>query len=142
VGYTIEATGEARVDPGAIFAFYMDPATWSVWGHNVRWARADGPLVEGGFVDIRPKYPVTYRCRIERLDPNRLLRIDVRPVGLRIVNVYEVEAASGGSRIRHAFEISGPMAGPLRWIGVARAYRASLRDEIRHLVELAEASGG
>ena len=140
MGYTIEATGEARVDPAAIFAFYMDPSTWSVWGHNVRWARADGPLVEGGFVEVRPKYPATYRCRILSLVPDRLLRIEVRPVGLRIVNVYEVEPAPGGSRIRHAFEISGPMSGPLRWVGVARAYQASLGDEVRHLVELAEAT--
>jgi hypothetical protein len=138
-GYTIEATGEARVDPAVVFAFYMDPSTWSVWGHNVRWARADGPLVEGGIVEVRPKYPATYRCRILSLVPDRLLRIEVRPVGLRIVNVYEVEPAPGGSRIRHAFEISGPMSGPLRWIGVARAYRASLGDEVRHLVERAEA---
>ena len=139
MSYTIEALGEAAVDPAAIFAFYMDPSTWSQWGHNVRWARADGPLVEGGIVEVRPKYPATYKCRIERLVPDRLLRIVVRPIGLRIVNVYEVDPAPGGSRIRHAFEISGPMSRPLRWIGVARAYQASLSDEVRHLIELAEA---
>jgi len=139
MAYTIEATGESRVDPAAIFAFYLDPSGWSAWGHNVRWARAAGPLVEGGFVEIRPKYPVTYRCRVERLEPDRLLRIAVRPVGLRIVNVYEVEPMPGGSRIRHALEMAGPASGPIRWLGGARAYQASLRDEIRHLIELAEA---
>jgi hypothetical protein len=138
VGYTIEATRDAAVDPRDIFDLYMDPSTWSTWGHNVRWAHADGPLAEGGTVHIRPMYPVTYHCRIQRLVPGRLLRIDVRPVGLRIVNVYEVEPLEGGgSRIRHAFEIAGPMSGPLRWIGVARLYRSSLDDEIRHCVEFA-----
>ena len=44
MGYTIEAIREAPVEPSAIFDLYMDPSTWSVWGHNVRWARSDGPL--------------------------------------------------------------------------------------------------
>src|SRR5688572_5228441 len=139
MGYTIEATREAAVDARDIFDLYMDPSTWSTWGHNVRWAHADGPLAEGGTVDIRPMYPVTYHCKIQRLVPGRLLQIEVRPVGLRIVNVYEVEPLeSGRSRIRHAFEIAGPMSGPLRWIGVARLYRSSLDDEIRHCVEFAQ----
>jgi uncharacterized protein YndB with AHSA1/START domain len=138
MGYTIEATREAAVDPAAVFALYMDPSTWSVWGHNVRWARAEGPLVEGGTVEVRPAYPVTYRGRILRLVPESLLRIEVRPVGLTTINVYEIEATAGGSRIRHAIEMSGPLSGPIRWLGVARLYRSSLDDEIRHCVELAK----
>jgi hypothetical protein len=139
VGYTIEATREAAVDPAAVFALYMDPSTWSVWGHNVRWARSQGPIVEGGTVDVRPKYPVTYHCRVLRLVPDRLLRIEVKPIGMHIVNVYEIEPIDGGSRIRHAFEISGPLAELVRWLGIARLYRASLDDEIRHCVEFAQA---
>ena len=139
MGYTIEAIREAPIEPSAIFDLYMDPSTWSAWGHNVRWARSDGPLVEGGTVDIRPKYPVTYHCRIQRLVPDRLLRIEVRPVGMTIINVYEIEPTDDGSRIRHAFEMSGPLSGPLRWLGVARLYRSSLDDEIRHCVEFAQA---
>jgi hypothetical protein len=139
MGFTIEATRDAAVDPAAVFALYMDPSTWSVWGHNVRWARAEGLLVEGGTVDVRPKYPVTYHCRILRLVPDRLLRMEVRPIGMTIINVYEIEPTAGGSRIRHAFEMSGPLAEFLRWLGVPRLYRASLDDEIRHCVEIAQA---
>ena len=58
---------------------------------------------------------------------------------MTIINVYEVEATHGGTLIRHAFEMSGPLSGPLRWLGVARLYRNSLDDEIRHCVELAQA---
>jgi hypothetical protein len=142
MGYTIEAIREAAVDPSAIFDLYMDPSTWSVWGHNVRWAHTEGPIVEGGTVDIRPAYPVTYHCRVQRLVPGRLLRIEVRPVGMTIINVYEIEPTDGGSRIRHAFELEGPLSGPIRWLGVARLYRSSLDDEIRHCVELAQARAG
>jgi uncharacterized protein YndB with AHSA1/START domain len=139
MGYTIEATREADVDPAAIWALYMDPSTWSVWGHNVRWARSEGPLVEGGTVDVRPKYPVTYHTRVLRLVPERLLRIEVKPIGMHIVNVYEIEPTDDGSRIRHAFEMSGPLAELARLLGIARLYRSSLDDEIRHCVEFAQA---
>jgi polyketide cyclase/dehydrase/lipid transport protein len=139
MGYTIAASLEAAVDPAAVFALYMDPSSWSVWGHNVRWARSQGALVEGGIVDIRPKYPVTYHCRVVRLVPGRLLKIEVRPIGMTIINVYEIEPASGGSRIRHALEMSGPLSVPIRLLGVARLYRSSLEDEIHHCVELAQA---
>jgi hypothetical protein len=139
MAYTIEATREADVEPAAVFALYMDPSTWSVWGHNVRWAQSDGPLVEGGTVLVRPAYPVTYQARILRLVPNSLLRLVVKPIGLTTINVYEVEATATGSRIHHAIEMSGPLSGPIRWLGGARAYRSSLDDEIRHCVELARA---
>ena len=139
MGYTIEAIREAAVHPADVFALYMDPSTWSTWGHNVRWARSEGPLVEGGTVDVRPKYPATYHCRVLRVVPERLLRIEVRPMGMTIVNVYEIEPTNGGSRVRHAFEVSGPLSGPLRWLGIARLYRASLDDEVRHCIELAQA---
>ncbi len=139
MGYTIEATREAAIEPAEIFALYMDPETWSAWGHNVRWARSEGPLVEGGTVDVQPKYPVTYHCRILRLVPDRLLRIEVRPVGMTIINVYEIEPTDSGSRIRHAFEMSGPLSEPVRWLGLPRLYRSSLDDEIRHCIEFAQA---
>lgn len=142
MGYTIEATREAPVDPASIWALYMDPSTWSSWGHNVRWARSVGPLVEGGTVDVRPKYPVTYHCRVLRLVPQRLLRIEVRPVGMTIINVYEIEPSDRGSRIRHAFEVSGPLSGPVRWLGIARLYQSSLDDEIRHCIEFAQKRAG
>jgi len=136
--YTIEATRDGVVDPAAVFALYMDPSTWSTWGHNARWARADGPLVEGGTVDVRARYGATYHCRIKRLVPDRALEIEVRPVGLAIVNVYEIEPTADGARVHHAFEMSGPFAGPIRWLGIARLYRRLLDAEIRDVIALAQ----
>ena len=137
MGFTIEAVQEADVDPASVFALYAEPATWVTWGHNASRASADGPLVEGGTVDVRAAYGATYHCRIQRLEPDRALELVVRPIGLRIVNVYEVEPTSGGARVRHAFEIGGPLATPARWFGLGRAYRGALEREVAAVIRLA-----
>jgi uncharacterized protein YndB with AHSA1/START domain len=138
MGFTIEAVAEADVDPAAVFALYADPSTWVTWGHNASRASADGPLVEGGTVDVQAAYRATYHCRIRRLEPGRALELVVRPVGLEIVNVYEVTpTVDGGARIRHAFEVGGPLATPARWFGLGRAYRGALEREVTAVIRLA-----
>ena len=127
MSWSIDAVREAPVAPEAVFALYADPATWSAWGHNATWARADGPLVEGGTVEVRANYGKVYPCRIRRLVPDRALELVVRPPGMTIVNVYEVEPTpSGGSRIRHAFRIEGPMGTVARLFGLGRVYTTKL----------------
>jgi Polyketide cyclase / dehydrase and lipid transport len=135
----IESVREAAVAPRDVFALYADPTTWSTWGHNARWARSDGPLVEGGTVEVKAGYGATYRCRIRRLEQDRALELEVRPVGLFIVNVYEVEPTERGARVRHALEFSGPLARPTRWLGVHRLYRKWLGKEVTAVIELAAA---
>jgi hypothetical protein len=46
----------------------------SQWGHNATWARADGPLVEGGIVDVRAGYGTVYHAEIRRFQPGRHLK--------------------------------------------------------------------
>jgi polyketide cyclase/dehydrase/lipid transport protein len=137
VSWTIESVREAEVDPAAVFALYADPATWSRWGHNASWAHADGPLVEGGTVDVRANYRVTYHCLIRRFEPGRAIELVVRPIGLHIINIYEVEPTPRGARIRHAFEVSGPFAPLTRLIGLPRIYQSQLDDEVAALIRMA-----
>jgi Polyketide cyclase / dehydrase and lipid transport len=137
VSWTIESIQEADVDPASVFALYADPSTWNAWGHNATWARADGPLVEGGTVDVRAGYGTVYHCEIRRLDPGRALELVVRPAFLTIINVYEVEPTAAGARVRHAFEVSGPIAGVAR-LGLARAYRRQLEHEVAAVIRLAK----
>lgn len=136
MSWTIEDVLEADVDPSAVFALYMDPATWSQWGHNATWARADGPLVEGGTVDVRANYGTVYHCRIRRLEPGRALELVVKPALLTIINIYEVEPTTIGSRIRHAFEVSGPIAGIARVL-LSRMYTKQLEHEVRAVARMA-----
>ena len=138
MGWSIEAVREAPVPPDAVFALYADPATWGEWGHNATWARADGPLVEGGTVDVRAGYGKVYPCLIRRLVPDRALELVVRPPGMTIINVYEVEPTpSGGSRIRHAFQIEGPMGTFARLIGLGRVYTKKLQAEVEAVARMA-----
>jgi hypothetical protein len=67
------------------------------WGHNATWARSEGPLVEGGIVDVRAGYGTVYHCLIRRLEPGHALELVVRPALLTIINVYEVDPAPGGA---------------------------------------------
>ncbi len=138
MGWKIEAVREAPVTPAAVFALYAEPSTWSAWGHNATWARADGPLAEGATVDVRANYGKVYPCLVRRLEPDRALELIVRPPGMTIVNVYEVEPTpTGGSRIRHAFEISGPMGTIARVIGLRRVYGPKLAAEVDAVARMA-----
>ena len=138
MSWSIEAVREAQVAPAAVFALYADPATWSAWGHNATWARADGPLVEGGTVDVRANYGKVYPCRIRRLVPDRALELVVHPPGMTIVNVYEVEPTpAGGSRIHHAFRIEGPMGTVARLLGLGRVYAKKLEAEVEAVARMA-----
>ena len=134
--WTIESVLEARVDPAAVFSLYLDPATWSRWGHNATWAHADGPLVEGGTVDVKADYGTVYHCRIRRLEPGRALELVVKPPLLTIINIYEVEPTDGGARIRHAFDIAGPIV-PLVRLAVGRTYQRRLDAEVAAVARLA-----
>ena len=127
----IEAVGEAPVPPSAVYALYVDPDTWSRWGHNATWARATEPVAVGSTVEVRAGYGKVYPCRVRRLEPDHALELVVKPPAMTIVNVYEVSPTpAGGSRIRHAFEISGPMGAVARLIGLGRVYRRKLEAEV------------
>jgi uncharacterized protein YndB with AHSA1/START domain len=140
--WTIESERDAVVTPAEVFRLYADPSTWSEWGHNARWARADGPLVEGGTVDVKAGYGRVYRCRIQRLVTGRALVLDVRSPLVTVIQTYEVEPTAEGSHIRHALEISGPLAGALKLVRTDRVYQGWLDKEVDRLIEMAGSPAG
>ena len=76
VTWTIESVRDAAATPADVFRLYADPATWSHWGHNATWARADGPLVEGGTVVVLAGYGKVYRCDVRRFVTGQVLAVD------------------------------------------------------------------
>lgn len=138
--WTIVSAREAAVAPADVFQLYAEPSTWSEWGHNAKWARADAPLVEGGTVDVRAGYGRTYLCRIRRLVAGQVLELVVRPPLMTVVQTYEVEATAAGARIRHALEISGPLSGPMKLARVDRAYQGYLDKEVLKVIGMASST--
>lgn len=137
MAWMIESEMDAAVAPSDVFRLYADPSTWSEWGHAAPWARADAPLVEGGTVDVKADYGRVYRCRIRRLVPGRLLVLDVRPPLMTVIQTYEVKPTVVGAHIRHALEISGPLASATRLIRLDRIYQGRLNKEVARLVDRA-----
>jgi len=143
MGWMIETVREAAVGAADVYRLYADPSTWSDWGHNAKWARADGPLVEGGTVDVRANYGKVYRCRIRRLVADRALVLEARPPQLTVIQTYEVEQRPDGSaRVRHALELSGRLSGILRLGGAPWFYQRLLDREVEKVIELAGAHSG
>ena len=139
--WTIETIREAAVAPADVFRLYADPSTWSEWGHNATWARADGPLVQGGTVEVRANYGKVYACRIRRLVADRALELEVRTPLFVVIQTYEVEERPDGAQVRHALQLSGRLAGILR-LGARWLYRRLLNREVEKVIALAIARSG
>ena len=137
--WIIESVRDAAVAPADIFRLYTDPSTWPAWGHNAKWAGADGPLVEGGTVDVKAGYGKVYRCRIRRLVAGRTLVLEARPPFVTVIQTYEVEPTAEGAHIRHALEISGPLAGPMKLLRTDKVYQGWLDKEVDKLIAMAGA---
>lgn len=142
VTWMIETVRDAPISPADVFRLYADPTTWSDWGHNAKWARADGPLVEGGIVDVRANYGKVYPCRIRRLVPDRVLELEARPPMLMVLQTYELEERSDGVRVRHVLQLSGRLSGLLRVSGAPWLYQRLLDKEVDKVIELADAGRG
>jgi hypothetical protein len=137
MSWTIDSVRDAAVDPADVWRLYADPSTWSEWGHNAKWARAGGPLVEGGTVEVKAGYGKVYACHIRRLVAGRLLVLEARPPSMLVIQTYEVGRTPGGARIRHALEISGPLAWPTRVMQLPRIYQGWLDKEVGRLIAMA-----
>ena len=137
--WAIEATAEASLSPPEVFALYQDPSTWGTWGHNTRWARARGPVVEGSTVDVKAGYGKVYPVLIRKLERDRFIECVVRPPGMVVINRYAVEPSEQGVRVRHSIEVSGRLATLTKAIQLDKLYTRLLRKEISRLIALARA---
>ena len=137
MSWSIESVREANLGPSDVFRLYADPSTWGSWGHNTRWARAEGPVVEGATVHVKAGYGKVYPVLIRRLVVDRYIECEVRPAGLVVVNTYDVQPTPNGVRVRHGIEVSGRLARLLNLLFLDKLYSRLLSKETRRLVELA-----
>ena len=141
MSWSIESVREGPVRPEDVYRFYVDPSTWGHWGHNTRWARADGPLAVGSVVRVKAGYGAVYPVRILRLEPDRLIVCEVRPRGLLITSSFEVTPTGAGARLTHTIDVGGRFAGLTRALGFPWLYRRLLAKETRRLVALVSEQG-
>jgi hypothetical protein len=139
MSWAIEASAEAPLSPEEVFAYYLEPSTWGSWGHNTKWARARGPVVEGATVDVKAGYGKVYPVLVRKLEPDRYIECEVRPPGMVVVNRYAVEPSEQGVRVRHGIEVSGRVAGLTKAMQLDKLYTRLLRNEISRLIALAQA---
>lgn len=135
--WTISSSARAPVPPETIFAFYVDPSTWGSWGHNTRWGRARGPVVEGSIVDVKAGYGKVYPVLMRRVDPPRYVECEIHPPGMLVETTFSVEPAEGGSRIEHTITVSGTFSGITKLLRFPQLYTMLLRREIAKLIALA-----
>jgi hypothetical protein len=138
--WSISSSAVAPVPPEAIYAFYVDPSTWGSWGHNTRWGRARGPVVEGSIVDVKAGYGKVYPVLMRRVVENRYVECEIRPPGMLVETTFSVEPADGGSRVEHTISVSGRFSGITKLIGLDRLYTKLLDKEISKLIALARTS--
>jgi hypothetical protein len=138
--WSISSWAVAPVPPEAIYTFYVDPSTWGSWGHNTRWGRARGPVVEGSIVDVKAGYGKVYPVLMRRVVENRYVECEIRPPGMLVETTFSVEPADGGSRVEHTISVSGRFSGITKLIGLDRLYTKLLDKEISKLIALARTS--
>ncbi len=136
--WTITSSAMTTVPPEAIFALYIDPSTWGAWGHNTRWGRARGPVVEGSVVDVKAGYGKVYPVLMRRVIANRFVECEIHPPGMLVETTFAVEPADGGCHVEHTITVSGTFSGITKLIRLDRLYSKLLREEIRKVIALAE----
>lgn len=138
--WTISSSSIVPLPPKAIFAFYVDPSTWGDWGHNTRWARARGPVVEGSIVDVKAGYGKVYPVLMRRVVQNRYIACEIRPPGMLVETGFSVDSVDSGTRIEHTITVSGAFSGITKLIRLDHLYTRLLAKEIANLIALARAA--
>lgn len=129
--WSISSAALAPVPPEAIFPFYVDPSTWGSYGHNTRWARARGPVVEGALSTSRLATGRSTRCSCAESSNAKFGR---RACSSRRRFQWIVPT---GSRVEHTITVSGRFARATKLIGFDRLYTKFLQREVATLIALA-----
>ena len=106
-----EHVGETAVDSGAVWRVLRDLDTWASWDTSMEWVRLEGPFGVGTRVSMKPygQDPIT-SVIVEAVE-NRVYadQTEFGGVTLRFSHALE-PLASGGTRVTHRLEITGPEA--------------------------------
>ncbi len=106
-----EHTAETATSPEAIWRVLADLDQWATWDTSMEWVRLQGPFQAGSEVVMKPKGQEPITSVIVEATENRVYadRTSMGDVTLQFSHTLE-PLASGGTRVIHRLEITGPAA--------------------------------
>ncbi|WP_431918201.1 SRPBCC family protein [Micromonospora wenchangensis] len=136
-----ETATEIDADIDTVWAVQTDIERWPEWTASVRTARRGeaGPLVLGSTARLeQPRLrPTTWR--VTEIDPPRCFVWESATPGVRSRGEHRiVPLPDGRVRVELVLELTGPLAGPVGWLG-GRLVRRYLRLEADGLRRRCEA---
>ena len=135
----VSAHATSVAPPASFFDRWADVATWPEWDSAIKWARLEGPFVEGATGVIKPQKGPPTKFVIERLDPNHAF-VDVsRLPGARLTFSHLITGGSdSGCAIDVAISLSGPLA-PIWKQLLTKGFTTTTQINLDRLVEAVEA---
>ncbi|MEV4723006.1 SRPBCC family protein [Micromonospora humida] len=136
-----ETATEIDADIDTVWAVQTDIERWPEWTASVRTARRGeaGPLVLGSTARLEQPRLRPTSWRVTEIDPPRCFVWESTTPGVRSRGEHRIVALPGGRvRVELALELTGPLAGPVGWLG-GRLVRRYLRLEADGLRRRCEA---
>jgi Polyketide cyclase / dehydrase and lipid transport len=106
-----EHTAETAASPRAVWQVLRDLDEWGSWDTSLEWVRLQGPFQVGSEVVMKPKGQDPITSVIVEAAEERVYadQTDLGEVTLRFSHTLQ-PLASGGTRVTHRLEITGPAA--------------------------------
>lgn len=125
--------------PGRVWQVEADPTCWHLWDTGLQKAEAARPLQHGARGTLTDRDGRRSRFVVEAWEPGRSYTIRI-PLALSSMYLRRsLEAAEGGTRIRHEVYFKGFTAGLFARL-LGRRFRPMLPETLQRLKALVEAA--
>ena len=106
-----EHVAETAVGPAAVWRVLSDLDRWDTWDTSMEWVRLQGPFGVGSQVLMKPKGQDPITSVIVEAVENEVYADETDMGDVRLLFSHTLEPlSSGGTRVVHRLEISGPGA--------------------------------
>jgi hypothetical protein len=131
-----EASGVVRAAPEAVWAAWVDVASWSESEH-IESARLDGEFQPGNVIVSKAKGLPRSKLTITRVEPPRLFVDESRFPGLKMTFEHVIAPGEAGTELTERVLIHGPLA---RVVGILmrRKLEALFDASVAHVARRAE----
>jgi hypothetical protein len=134
-----EASEVAQAAPEAVWAAWVDVASWSESEH-IESARLDGEFGPGGVIATKAKGLPRSTLSITHVEPPRLWVDESRSPGVKMTFEHIIEPGEAGTELTERVVIRGPLA---RFVGILmrRKLEALFAVSVAHVARRAEQAG-